>query len=138
MGATTNWHSKVYGRKKNMSTYEQAEWETIRDNVIARDKYKCQRCGKRYKTIRGLSVHHIIPRRIGGGNDDDNLITLCLKCHDWVEARDFRTAQDIRDSYDGDRPKDKEEKFVDREETFTRPSWHKYVYGGMKRTSGNR
>lgn len=32
-----------------------------------------------------LEVHHIIPRAEGGPNDPDNLIVLCLTCHDKAE-----------------------------------------------------
>lgn len=39
-----------------------------------------------------MSLHHIIPKRLGGTNHLDNLITLCEWCHgDWnsLEARDY-------------------------------------------------
>lgn len=32
-------------------------------------------------TYYGLSVHHLIPKNIGGNDEINNLITLCQKCH---------------------------------------------------------
>jgi len=31
------------------------------------------------------SVHHIVPRKYGGITTEDNIITLCNRCHDLVE-----------------------------------------------------
>lgn len=62
-------------------------WREIRTQVLRRDNYQCQSCGK------GTSgqVHHIIPRGKGGSHHLSNLMTLCGKCHvlvspvpDWV------------------------------------------------------
>ena len=49
-----------------------------RAHALDRDKYTCQCCGK--KSMR-FEVHHIIFRSNGGGDDLDNLITLCENCH---------------------------------------------------------
>lgn len=58
-------------------------WEHIKEKILKRDKWHCLRCGndKKYN----LTVHHIKPRNVGGDNSEENLITLCVKCHDWVE-----------------------------------------------------
>jgi len=39
---------------------------------------KCRNCG-----IEGeaLHKHHIVPKSLGGKDDDTNLIDLCIKCH---------------------------------------------------------
>lgn len=55
--------------------------ENIRKAVILRDNRKCVLCGK---VNCMLEVHHIIPRRMNGGNTLSNLITLCTNCHDKV------------------------------------------------------
>jgi HNH endonuclease len=41
----------------------------------------CQRCG----TPDGLEVHHVIPRRVGGEDNPENLIPLCKGCHKRIE-----------------------------------------------------
>jgi 5-methylcytosine-specific restriction endonuclease McrA len=60
-----------------------AEWQWKRREVIIRDDYECQECsalgGKRGDTQ--LHVHHTKQVQDGGGDDLDNLITLCVECH---------------------------------------------------------
>lgn len=54
-------------------------------HVLNRDKYTCQHCKGKSKEKR-LQVHHIVFRRYGGSDDEENLITLCKICHDSVHA----------------------------------------------------
>jgi len=42
----------------------------------------CARC----KDKAALTIHHIIPRSIGGEDYPENLIALCFKCHNDVEG----------------------------------------------------
>lgn len=50
-----------------------------RREVLARDKHRCQApsCDR----TRFLEVHHMVPRKMGGTNHPENLITLCGACH---------------------------------------------------------
>ena len=58
-------------------------WSKIRALILERDDYRCQVCGK---TNGRLDVHHIIPRRDGGQDSTDNLITVCnVGCHQKIE-----------------------------------------------------
>jgi 5-methylcytosine-specific restriction endonuclease McrA len=41
----------------------------------------CRICGHR----KDLEQHHIVPRRFGGGDSVNNLVTLCGQCHNAVE-----------------------------------------------------
>ena len=68
-----------------MTKSEVAGWREIQGRVIARDRHRCLRCGSRMRRL--LTVHHLKPRDEGGTNDDRNLATLCVPCHDWAEAR---------------------------------------------------
>jgi 5-methylcytosine-specific restriction protein A len=45
--------------------------------VLARDRFTCQRCGKRSE----LEVDHLVPVAKGGSWELDNLWTLCKPCH---------------------------------------------------------
>ena len=45
-------------------------------NAYKADKPYCEVCGEPMK-----DVHHIIPVKDGGTNDEDNLICLCRSCH---------------------------------------------------------
>jgi N6-L-threonylcarbamoyladenine synthase len=56
----------------------QKDFWNIREYVLYRDNHICQHC-KKNDVI--LNVHHIITRKTGG-NRPDNLIALCVKCHD--------------------------------------------------------
>jgi 5-methylcytosine-specific restriction endonuclease McrA len=49
-----------------------------RRNVLHRDEYACQYCGK---TNQPLTVDHIIPRSRGGKHYWNNVVAACLKCN---------------------------------------------------------
>lgn len=44
---------------------------------------KCFICGTDAKST--LQEHHIVPRRYGGSDRDENLVTLCASCHQAIE-----------------------------------------------------
>lgn len=58
------------------------QWKKKRDEIIKRDKYKCQKCGK---TVRGQfnrQVDHRVNRKLKSGTDaPSNLRLLCGACH---------------------------------------------------------
>lgn len=54
--------------------------EELRAEVLARDRYRCKRCGK-LGNQHSLQVHHITPLSEGGPNEKWNLITVCRRCH---------------------------------------------------------
>ena len=59
--------------------YEQQYWSKIRQNILERDNYTCQLCGLTGDTK--LHIHHIEKRNKDGSDFEDNLITVCPKCH---------------------------------------------------------
>ncbi len=72
-------------------------WEEQRRRALARDGYRCRRCGVSHQPRRPLHVHHVRPFRtfgyVPGENDAyleanrlENLITLCARCHRLAEA----------------------------------------------------
>jgi len=52
------------------------ECKNIRQQVLKTDEC-CQKC----KTTNHLVVHHIIPKRVGGKDNINNLVVLCRSCH---------------------------------------------------------
>lgn len=60
---------------------ERLGFENVKAYVLARDNYECQYCKGKSKDNR-LEVHHIIQRKDGGSNNQDNLIVLCKTHHD--------------------------------------------------------
>jgi hypothetical protein len=45
-------------------------------------KYRCAICFRRYNHI-----HHIVPKSLGGTNEEENLIPLCSKHHFQIHVR---------------------------------------------------
>jgi hypothetical protein len=120
-----DWQSNVYGKKELPD--DKKSWDKLRKLIIKRDHQTCLRCDKRGR-IRDLTVHHVIPRSEGGLDVLSNLITLCAKCHDYVELNDLRNRASIIGSYDSTIIETKTINQAEEE----RPDWHTWVYGGCK------
>ncbi|MBU2598224.1 MAG: HNH endonuclease [Actinobacteria bacterium] len=65
----------------------QKNYSNTREYILHRDNHTCQNCMGKSKdpilTVVKLQTHHIESRQTGGKRPD-NLITLCLTCHDKV------------------------------------------------------
>lgn len=53
------------------------ELPLTRRNILHRDGYLCQYCGKKGE----LSIDHIVPRSKGGKDTWENVITACVRCN---------------------------------------------------------
>ena len=53
-------------------------WRRIRERILIRDGYCCQRCGE---TEGKLHIDHIVPKRLGGSDLEENLQVLCQNCN---------------------------------------------------------
>lgn len=62
--------------------------ESLKKEAKDRDGWKCVIC----KNDTNLHVHHRIPRKYGGINHIDNLVTLCSSCHGAVETANVQVA----------------------------------------------
>ena len=51
-----------------------------RDDVFARDGYRCVYCGEQFP-VEGLTVDHVQPRVRGGDNSGGNVVTACGGCN---------------------------------------------------------
>lgn len=51
--------------------------DALRETILARDGYKCCRCG----STEDMTVDHIFPRSIGGNHAPANLRAMCRKCN---------------------------------------------------------
>lgn len=67
-----------------------AFWGIAREDALKRDGHVCVVCGK----TTALVVHHIIPLKLGGTHDIDNLMTLCHSCHGKLEGKMDELAQE--------------------------------------------
>jgi len=63
--------------------YDRLPKQTVkfnRRNIFARDRNRCQFCGKRFPTSE-LSLDHVIPRSMGGKTTWENLVCCCVACN---------------------------------------------------------
>jgi 5-methylcytosine-specific restriction endonuclease McrA len=63
--------------------YDRLPEQTVklnRRNLFARDRNRCQYCGRIFPTS-DLSLDHVIPRAQGGGDSWENLVCACIKCN---------------------------------------------------------
>ena len=51
-----------------------------RQNIYARDQYRCQYCGKRFAS-EDLTYDHVHPKSRGGKTRWDNIVTCCFPCN---------------------------------------------------------
>ena len=51
-----------------------------RQNIYARDKYRCQYCGTKFPSEE-LNYDHIIPKSRGGKTEWTNIVTCCIQCN---------------------------------------------------------
>jgi 5-methylcytosine-specific restriction endonuclease McrA len=61
-----------------------------RQNILARDRWRCQYCGKKYQ-IKELTYDHVVPRAKGGTTCWENIVTCCTGCN---AAKGGRTPQE--------------------------------------------
>jgi 5-methylcytosine-specific restriction endonuclease McrA len=57
-----------------------SRWRTIRAYVLRRDRYLC-RIGAEGCTSLATHVDHIVPREMGGGDEETNLRAACKTCN---------------------------------------------------------
>jgi 5-methylcytosine-specific restriction endonuclease McrA len=63
--------------------YDRLPQQTVKfncRNLFARDRNRCQYCGRRFPTSE-LSLDHVIPRRMGGENTWENVVCACTECN---------------------------------------------------------
>ena len=58
-------------------------YDTLRQQVLRRDGWRCQLCG----AIMNLEVHHRAFRSHAGDDSEENLITLCVSCHEEIHSQ---------------------------------------------------
>ncbi len=49
-----------------------------REEIFRRDDYICQYCGRR---VSKPTIDHVVPRRLGGQDTWENLVTACAECN---------------------------------------------------------
>lgn len=67
--------------------YTPPDWKYRRQYVLARDNYKCTKCG----SSSSPHVHHVIPRKVKIDHSAKNLVTLCNLCHGAEHSTTFES-----------------------------------------------
>ena len=74
---------KTYIKNNSMAV------EISRKNILVRDNYTCQYCGKQNKS---LTVDHVIPKFRGGQDTWENLVAACKECNQTKGERNSEEA----------------------------------------------
>lgn len=67
--------------------FRREDFNSDRRSILKRDNYSCRLCGD---SKNKKEIHHIIPKKNGGGNTENNLITLCRPCHKKVTGVEYK------------------------------------------------
>lgn len=62
----------------------------LRLKILQRDGFACQGLAMPGPCGGELTIHHLLPRGWGGGNERHNLLTVCRNHHDAIHARAHR------------------------------------------------
>lgn len=68
-------------KEYNSNNQRKLMTKKLRYEIITRDKYTCQFCGKYMADEVGLHIDHIVPISKGGKTIPSNLQVLCSKCN---------------------------------------------------------
>lgn len=79
---TPNYRLMVPRVIRLLASNRQPSWtvQLTRRNVLARDGYRCQYCGKRFSPT-SLSVDHVVPRSRRGKTVWTNVVAACRTCN---------------------------------------------------------
>ena len=71
------------GCKSPRIRLDSTSYKGLHLQVLERDGWRCQVCG----SMQNLQVHHLKLRSRSGGDEEQNLITLCAECHEQVHRK---------------------------------------------------
>ena len=77
------------------------KWMRIRAQVLSRCGHLCEQCTKGGKTTPARHVDHITPLHKGGTDDLNNLMGLCIPCHEAKTADDMGYRHKAKIGLDG-------------------------------------
>jgi hypothetical protein len=96
--------------------------KNIRRAVYRRDGFRCALCDSN----RGLQIHHVIHRSQGGKvADPQNLITLCMYCHNVAHGTRFPECPEYMT------PVEIHEACIEYVADFYAPDWYPFETGGL-------
>jgi 5-methylcytosine-specific restriction endonuclease McrA len=78
---------KKVRRKSPRLRLDANTYRELHRRVLERDGWRCQVCG----SMQNLQVHHLKFRSQSGGDEEQNLITLCAECHEQAHRKAARS-----------------------------------------------
>jgi 5-methylcytosine-specific restriction endonuclease McrA len=60
-------------------------YRKLQRQVLERDGWRCQA----YGSMQNLQIHHLKFRSHSGGDEEQNLITLCSECHEKMHRKRY-------------------------------------------------
>ena len=81
----TNWNEHTRGRSRHERGSGKA-WERRREQALRRDRRLCQPCLRRGRITAAEHVHHVVSKADGGGDELENLESVCARCHRTITA----------------------------------------------------
>ena len=79
--SNTAYHMPAVIRLNNAFRRPRKRIKFNRKNIIARDRWHCQYCNKKFPT-EDLTLDHVMPRARGGTTCWENIVACCGKCND--------------------------------------------------------
>src|SRR3990167_5801721 len=76
-------------------------WPRIREIILKKDNYTCQKCSFHEEKGKELEIHHIIPKIYGGKDQLENIITLCSICHHFAPDHNEEFKKYINEKING-------------------------------------
>ena len=93
----STWANKEYDKARGTPAQRGYghNWQKLRKMILADSLHEshgplCVECRRQGKTVIATDVDHILPKAQGGGDDWDNLQSLCSTCHKRKTAKDSR------------------------------------------------
>ena len=77
-------YDKSFRNKKHIEKYG-TQWRKIRNRYASKHPL-CERCLSLGRYTPMSEVHHILPIKMGGTNDEKNLMSVCHSCHEYLHA----------------------------------------------------
>jgi 5-methylcytosine-specific restriction endonuclease McrA len=71
--------------KDTRARLDSTSYRDLHRQVLERDGWRCQACG----SMQNLQVHHLKFRSHSGGDEEQNLITLCAECHAGMHSKGY-------------------------------------------------
>ena len=73
-------------------------WSQKRERLYKERGGICERCREK-KSIIQLTLHHIVPKSMGGRDIDANLILLCAGCHSEKHEKTITNRDDMMNQH---------------------------------------